>query len=113
MGIGMRIVFIDFRGTRALEAEASVQLVRLARYEAILSECCLEIEANGRPGYGSTMYVAHLVLLLRSNVTVSARRCEDEVPEQAVRLAFDGAERELRTMMSSPPAMHGCDLGLD
>jgi hypothetical protein len=94
MGVGMQIVYLGFAGSVPLEAEAGVQLVRIARFGAVLSGCHLTIEALGGPGAGR-LYDARLDLITRLKGLRAIGRCIDSDPHAAVRLAFTLAERTL------------------
>ncbi|MET5012788.1 hypothetical protein AAHH80_37145, partial [Burkholderia pseudomallei] len=43
----MQIAYFGFAGSAQLEAEASIQLIRLERFSARLAGCHLAIEAQG------------------------------------------------------------------
>jgi hypothetical protein len=99
MGVGMQIVYLGFAGSRMLEGEAGAQLVRLDRYSAIVSAVRLAIEAMGMID-AQIMYDARLDLLLlsRSDRFRPVARCSHASAQEAVRRAFDLAERELQTI---------------
>ncbi|MBN3752275.1 hypothetical protein G3N95_04940 [Paraburkholderia sp. Tr-20389] len=95
MGIGMQIVYLGFCGTARLEGEAAAQLVRLERYSGLLSNCHLAIEQihsrSDRPTYD-----VRLDLITRTRDLKPIEHCSSEDAEQAVRSAFDAAEKELQ-----------------
>ncbi|MFC0572037.1 hypothetical protein [Paraburkholderia solisilvae] len=95
----MQIVYLGFAGSRALEGEAGAQLVRLERYSAILSACRLAIEAMHAIGV-PPMYDARLDLRLLACADRfrPVARCSHENAQEAIRRAFDAAERELQTI---------------
>ena len=95
MGIGMQIVYLGFAGSAAIEAEAGVQLLRLGRYGPALAGCHLAIELL-RPRGGRPLYGVRLDLISDSHVLRPIGHCESDDPQQAVRDAFDAAEKELR-----------------
>ncbi|TDV11372.1 hypothetical protein [Paraburkholderia caballeronis] len=95
MGIGMQIVYLGFAGSAAIEAEAGVQLLRLGRYGPALAGCHLAIELL-RPRGGRPLYDVRLDLISDSHVLRPIGHCESDDPQQAVRDAFDAAEKELR-----------------
>jgi hypothetical protein len=99
MGVGMQIVYLGFAGSRMLEGEAGAQLVRLERYSAIVLAVRLAIEAMGMVD-AETMYDARLDLLLlsRADRFRPVARCSHASAQEAVRRAFDAAERELQTL---------------
>jgi len=95
MGIGMQIVYLGFCGTSQLEAEAAAQLVRLERYSRFLSDCHLAIEAV-RSRSGDPTYDVRLDLVTPAHDLKPIGHCSGENPEEAVRCAFDAAEKELQ-----------------
>jgi hypothetical protein len=110
MGVGMQIVYLGFAGSRTLEGEAGAQLVRLERYSAILSAARLAIEAMRAIG-AQTMYDARLDLLLltRADRFSAVARCSHANAQEAVRRAFDAAERELQAIASTARRADGHD----
>lgn len=96
MGLGMQIVYVGFAGSSAIEAEAGVQLLRLDRFSAVLSECLLAIELLCVPGQ-PPRYDVRLELVSPSRTLPPVRHCESADPGTALRAAFDAAERELAT----------------
>ncbi|MGF6633243.1 hypothetical protein OKW38_001960 [Paraburkholderia sp. MM5496-R1] len=97
MGIGMQIVYLGFPGAAQLEAEAGAQLVRLARFEALLSNCHLAIEAL-RPDRSSLLYDVRLDLITPAHEFKPIAHCAGDNAEAAIRGAFDLAEQELETI---------------
>jgi len=101
MGIGMQIAYIGFAGSMPLEAEAGAQLVRIQRYDRLISGCHLSIEAlKGTPG--QTLYDARIELIMRTNELKPLPSCVSETPVDAVRKAFDVAERGLAAASRTP-----------
>ncbi|NML31876.1 hypothetical protein [Paraburkholderia antibiotica] len=94
MGIGMQIVYLGFAGAAQLEAEAGAQLVRLARFGALVSNCHLAIEAL-RPGSAYTLYDVRLDLITAAHELRPIAHCAGDNAEAAIRWAFDLAEKEL------------------
>ncbi|MCC8400531.1 hypothetical protein LJ655_01260 [Paraburkholderia sp. MMS20-SJTN17] len=97
MGIGMQIVYLGFPGAAQLEAEAGVQLVRLARFGALVSTCHLAIEAM-RPGHAGPHYDVRLDLITPAHEFKPIAHCAGDDAETAIRGAFDLAEHELETI---------------
>jgi hypothetical protein len=95
MGIGMQIVYLGFSGTARLEGEAAAQLVRLERYSGLLSNCHLAIEEVRSP-LAKPTYDVRLDLITRARDLKPIEHCSSEDAEQAVRWAFDAAEKELQ-----------------
>jgi hypothetical protein len=94
MGIGMQIAYFGFPGSAEIEAEASVELVRLDRFSKLIGGCRLAIEAwSGQPAH--RLYDARLDLITRDYGLIPVERCTDEDPHVAVRGAFDTAVRVL------------------
>jgi hypothetical protein len=100
MGIGMQIVYLGFSGTGPLEAEAAAQLLRLQRFGGLLSNCHLAIEAL-RLRSGKPLYDVRLDLVTPTHELKPIGHCASENPEEAVRCAFDAAEKELETVASA------------
>ncbi|MFP4894890.1 hypothetical protein [Paraburkholderia sp. EG304] len=97
MGIGMQIVYLGFPGAAELEAEAGAQLVRLARFGALVSSCHLAIEAL-RPDRASPHYDVRLDLITPTRELKPIAHCADDNAEAAIRGAFDLAEQELEAI---------------
>lgn len=93
MGIGMQIVYLGFAGAARIEAEAGIQLLRIARFSQHIGGCHLAIEALRGPG--GPLYDARLDLITHDNELIAMPHCSHADPEAAVRAAFDCAEREL------------------
>ena len=93
MGIGMQIAYLGFPGAARIEAEAGVQLMRLMRFARQVGACHLAIEAVRGPG--GIYYDARLDLLTPEKELIAVPHCSAKDPEEAVRAAFDYAEREL------------------
>ncbi|WP_180727160.1 MULTISPECIES: hypothetical protein [Paraburkholderia] len=100
MGIGMQIVYLGCSATAALEAEAAMQLMRLQPFGASLSDCRLAIEAL-RLRSGKPLYDVRLDLVTAAHELKPIGRHAAESAEEAVRCAFDAAERALRTAASA------------
>ncbi|CAG9233885.1 conserved hypothetical protein [Paraburkholderia sabiae] len=98
MGIGMQIVYLGCSATAPLEAEAAMQLVRLQRFGARLSNCRLAIEAlclrSGKP-----LYDVRLDRVTATHEFEPIGRYAAENAEEAVRCAFDAAEHMLQQAM--------------
>lgn len=91
MGIGMQIAHVAFSGTASLECEAAMQLLRLQRYAAYVSDCCLSIESLG-PSRANSLYEVRLFIGTTKN---RARRLNAEA---AIRYAFNIAVRTLKRL---------------
>ncbi|BCG04845.1 hypothetical protein PPGU19_094130 (plasmid) [Paraburkholderia sp. PGU19] len=100
MGIGMQIVYLGFCGTARLEGEAAAQLVRLERYSGLLSNCHLAIEQVHSPS-AKPSYEVRLDLITRARELKPIEHCSSEDAEQAVRWAFDAAEKELQATQNA------------
>ena len=100
MGIGMQIVYLGFPGAARIEAEAAIQLLRLARFAGMLGSCHLAIEATSASG--RRIYDARLDLVMRSGELVPIPHCSHADSDTAVRAAFDRAERALEHRDGSP-----------
>jgi hypothetical protein len=96
MGIGMQIVYLGFCGTKQLESEAAAQLVRLDRYSGLVSNCHLAIEAI-RSQSGKPTYDVRLDLITPTHDLKPIAHYSGENAEEAIRCAFDVAEKELHT----------------
>jgi len=103
MGIGMQVVYLGFCGAAPIEAEAAVQLVRLERFGKLLSNCHLAIEAI-RQRSGNPLYDVRLDLITPAHELRPVGHCTGESAEEAIRCAFDAAERELETCAVSARA---------
>ncbi|MEI5999015.1 hypothetical protein H3V53_17910 [Paraburkholderia bengalensis] len=101
MGIGMQIVYLGCSATAQLEAEAVAQLLRLQRFGALLSNFHLAIEAL-RLRSGTPLYDVRLDLVTQTNELQPIGRYAAENAEEAVRCAFDAAEKTLRNAARSP-----------
>ncbi|MFT4069395.1 hypothetical protein [Paraburkholderia sp.] len=97
MGVGMQIVYLGFPGAAPLEAEAGAQLVRLARFDALVANWHLAIEAL-HPGASSPLYDVRLDLITPAHELKPVARCAGASAEAAIRSAFDLAEKELETV---------------
>lgn len=110
MGIDMQIVYLGFAGSAQIESEAAAQLVRLERFGRCISGCHLALEAiRERAGYGvpgvrldvpenvsdQRLFDARLDLVLRTGELVPIDHRQSHDPDEAVRAAFDAAERFL------------------
>lgn len=93
MGIGMQIVYLGFPGAARIEAEAGVQLLRLMRFASQVSTCHLAIEALHGPN--GNYFDARLDIVTPQKELIPLPHCADKDAENAVRAAFDYAEREL------------------
>lgn len=106
MGIGMQIVYLGFPGSTAIEAEAAVQLLRLYRFAPALSGCHLAIERL-RGSDAARGYDVRLDLVSNLHALQPIAHCESSDPQQAVRHAFDAAERELIATTAGPAGPAG------
>ncbi|WP_233853616.1 hypothetical protein [Paraburkholderia sp. HD33-4] len=97
MGIGMQIVYLGFPGAAQLEAEAGAQLVRLVRFEALVPNCHLAIEAL-HPDHTGLLYDVRLDLITPAHELMPIAHCAGGNAEAAIRGAFDLAEQELETI---------------
>lgn len=94
MGLGMQIVYVGFPGSSAIEAQAGVQLLRLVRFDSMLSECRLVVELL--PLHGQLpIYGVRLDLASSGHELDCASHCESADLEAAMRAVFAVAEREL------------------
>lgn len=96
----MQIVYLGCSATAALEAEAAMQLMRLQPFGASLSDCRLAIEAL-RLRSGKPFYDVRLDLVTAAHELKPIGRHAAESAEEAVRCAFDAAERALQTAASA------------
>ncbi|WP_155803286.1 hypothetical protein [Bordetella sp. FB-8] len=98
MGLGMQIVYVGLPGLAAIEAQAGVQLLRLGRFNAMLSECRLVVQllptSGQAPGYG-----ARLELFCARHEFDSVHRCEGADLGVALIAVFEAAERDLAARM--------------
>ncbi len=94
MGIGMQIVYLGFPGAARIEAEAGVQLLRIARYASLLNSCHLAVEAMRGPT-GEPFFDVRLDMIMRDKALVPLPHCANTDALAAVRAAFDQAERAL------------------
>jgi hypothetical protein len=90
MGVGMQIVYMGFVGSAEIEAEASVQLVRIDRFAGCVAGCHLAIESL-RNLDGSRSYDARLDLITRDYNMIPVEHVTDSDPQEAIRAAFDAA----------------------
>ncbi|MDR6207980.1 hypothetical protein [Paraburkholderia graminis] len=110
MGIDMQIVYLGFAGSAQIESEAAVQLVRLERFGGCISGCHLALEAiRGRAPHDvagarrdmsdsvpdQCLFDARLDLVLRTGELVPIEHRQSSDPDEAVRAAFDAAQRFL------------------
>ncbi|KVE24876.1 hypothetical protein WS67_20220 [Burkholderia singularis] len=91
MGVGMQIAYFGFAGSARIEAEASVQLMRLGRFDGKIANCLLVVEALHESD-GRTLYDARLDLLARGRESMPNMRCTHANALVAIRHAFDVAE---------------------
>jgi hypothetical protein len=94
MGVGMQVAFLGFPGSFVLEAEASVQLVRLERFGRKILGCNLTIQAFEH-SLEHRLYEARLDLITLNGSLLPMPHCVHDDPLQAVEAAFDAAESEL------------------
>ncbi len=99
MGIGMQIAYFGFAGSAQLEAEASIQLIRLERFSARLAGCHLAIEALRAGAARPTDHVS-LDLITRGYELKPIPHMTGTDPLDAIRRAFDAAERELAAALA-------------
>ncbi|WP_231753122.1 hypothetical protein [Burkholderia sp. TSV86] len=90
----MQIAYFGFAGSARIEAEASVQLMRLGRFDGKIANCQLVVKAL-RESDGRTLYDARLDLLARDRELTPSMRCTYADPLVAIRHAFDAAEAML------------------
>jgi hypothetical protein len=106
MGVGMQIAYMGFVGSAEIEAEASVQLVRIDRFARFVAGCHLAIESL-RNLDGSRSYDARLDLITRDYNMIPVEHVTDSDPQEAIRAAFDAAVR----LLEKDGATVGADLG--
>lgn len=105
MGIGMQVTFIGFARSHAIEAEASVRLVRLERVGRTVAECNLTITASRHPpGLSHAPYTAQLDLIMRDGVEWAGSPISDDDPDRAVGAAFGAAEALLQAGLGGSSA---------
>ncbi|WP_174957842.1 MULTISPECIES: hypothetical protein [Burkholderia] len=95
----MQIAYFGFAGSAQLEAEASIQLMRLEPFSMQLAGCHLAIEAMG----ASTLqprYDVRLDLITRKGEFCPVPHMTGADPIDALERAFDVAEQQL----ARPPA---------
>lgn len=110
MGIDMQIVYLGFAGSAQIESEAAAQLVRLERFGKAISGCHLALEAIHEPALADLsgtrrvasdaaakrrLFDARLDLILRTGELIPLAHQRNADPDDAVRAAFDSAERLL------------------
>jgi hypothetical protein len=110
MGVGMQIAYMGFVGSAEIEAEASVQLVRIDRFARLVAGCHLAIESV-RNLDGSRSYDARLDLITRDYNMIPVEHVTDSDPQEAIRTAFDAAVRLLEKEGASVGSTVGADLG--
>jgi hypothetical protein len=101
MGIGMQIVCLGCARSRSIEAEASVQLVRLERFSGQISGCHLELEMLSDLA-GSIVYHARLELIAYASERMPVSHHTAGNVDDALRKAFDIAERHLAGKRAVP-----------
>ena len=110
MGVGMQIAYMGFVGSAEIEAEASVQLVRIDRFARFVAGCHLAIESLHNLD-GSRSYDARLDLITRDYNMIPVEHVTHSDPQVAIRAAFDSAVRRLEKKGASVRATAGADLG--
>jgi hypothetical protein len=96
MGVGMQIAYMGFARSAEIEAEASVQLVRIDRFACRIAGCHLALEVL-RGDNGSRSYDARLDLITRDYNMIPIEHVTDSDVQRAIRAAFDAAVRLLAT----------------
>ncbi|AWV00224.1 hypothetical protein DM992_12260 [Burkholderia sp. JP2-270] len=96
MGIWMQIAYFGFAGSTQLEAEASIQLMRLEQFSKQLAGCHLAIEAMGA-STRQPRYDVRLDLITRNGELRPVPHMAGADPMDALERAFDLAERQLGT----------------
>lgn len=99
MGLGMQIVYVGLPVSAAIEGQAGVQLLRLSRFNAMLSECRLMVELLPA-AQQAPRYAARLELLSALHELDSVHRCEHADLDAALLAVFEAAERDLSARMS-------------
>lgn len=94
MGIGMQIAYFGFAGSTRLEAEASIQLMRLEPFCTQLAGCHLAIEAMD-VSTRQPRYDVRLDLITRKGEFRTVPHMTGADPMDALKRAFDIAERQL------------------
>ncbi|PRE80708.1 hypothetical protein C6Q13_28375 [Burkholderia gladioli] len=94
MGIGMQIAYFGFAGSARLEAEASIQLMRLDPFCTQLAGCHLAIEAMD-VSTRQPRYDVRLDLITRKGEFRPVQHMTGTDPMDALKRAFDIAERQL------------------
>jgi Asp-tRNA(Asn)/Glu-tRNA(Gln) amidotransferase A subunit family amidase len=106
MGVGMQFAYMGFVGTPEIEAEASVQLVRIDRFARRVAGCHLALQAL-RNRDGSRSYDARLDLITRDYNLIPIEHVTDSDAQEAIRAAFDAAVR----LLEKDGATVGASLG--
>lgn len=96
MGIWMQIAYFGFAGSTQLEAEASIQLMRLEQFSPQLAGCHLAIEAMGA-STRQPRYDVRLDLITRNGELRPVPHMTGTDPTDALERAFDLAARQLGT----------------
>ncbi len=96
MGIWMQIAYFGFAGSTQLEAEATIQLMRLEQFSPQLAGCHLAIEAMGA-STRQPRYDVRLDLITRNGELRPVPHMMGADPMNALERAFDLAERQLGT----------------
>ncbi len=94
MGIGMQIAYFGFAGSAQLEAEASIQLMRLEPFSAQLAGCHLAIETMDATTR-QQRYDVRLDLITRKGEFCPVPHMTGADVMDALKRAFDLAERQL------------------
>jgi hypothetical protein len=94
MGVGMQIAYMGFVGSAEIEAEASVQLVRIDRFARLVAGCHLAIESLCNLD-GSRPYEARLDFITRDYNMIPIEPVTQCGRQVAIRAAFDSAVRLL------------------
>ncbi|WP_256983875.1 hypothetical protein [Caballeronia sordidicola] len=102
----MQIAYLGFVGSAEIEAEASVQLVRIDRFARWVAGCHLALEAL-RNFDGSRSYDARLDLITRDYNMIPIEHVSDSDPQEAIRGAFDAAVH----LLEKDGAKAGASLG--
>ncbi|AOR73454.1 hypothetical protein BBJ41_36955 [Burkholderia stabilis] len=90
----MQIAYFGFAGTARLEAEASIQLIRLEPFSAQLAGCHLAIEAMDA-STRQPKYDVRLDLIMRKGEFRPVPHMTGADPMDALKRAFDLAARQL------------------
>lgn len=102
MGIGMQIAYFGFAGSARLEAEASIQLMRLEPFCMQLAGCHLAIEAMGMSTREPT-YDVRLDLITRNGEFRPVPHMTGADPFDALQRAFDLAGWQLAGTAAAEP----------